>query len=112
MDQEYITVFFFSFFFLGPYPQHMEIHRLEVQSELQLPPYATAAPDPSRVFDLYHSSWHRWILNPPSEAWDRTRNLMVPSWICFRCATTGTPITDFLKRPLFARESRISPAIF
>ena len=31
------------------------------------------------------------ILNPLSEARDRTHNLMVASWIRFRCATMGTP---------------------
>ena len=34
------------------------------------------------------------ILNPLREARDRTRNLMVPIQIHFRCATMGTP--DFL----------------
>ena len=28
--------------FLGPYPWHMEVARLGVESELQLPAYATA----------------------------------------------------------------------
>ena len=36
-------------------------------------------------------SRQRWILNPLSEARDGIRNLMVPSRIRFRCATTGTP---------------------
>ena len=39
----------------------------------------------------------RQILNPLSEVRDRTRNLMVPSWIYFCCATTGTPTRTFLK---------------
>ena len=30
---------------------------------------------------LHHSSWQRWILNPLSEARDRTHSLMVPSQI-------------------------------
>ena len=44
-----------SFFFSGP---HMEVPRLRVQSELQLPAYTTAiaTPDPTRVCDLYHSN--------------------------------------------------------
>ena len=34
--------FFFFFVFLGPYPQHMEVSRLGIESELQLPTYTTA----------------------------------------------------------------------
>ena len=33
---------FFFFCFLGPHLRHMEVPRLEVESELQLPAYATA----------------------------------------------------------------------
>ena len=33
---------FFSFHFLGPHPQHMEVPRLGDESELQLLAYATA----------------------------------------------------------------------
>ena len=56
----------------------MEVPRLGVESELQLPAYATATatPDLSHVFDVYHSSWQCRILNPLSKARDRTRNLM------------------------------------
>ena len=58
----------------GPYPQHMEVPRLGVKSELQLLAYttATATPDPSRICSLYHSSWQCRILNPLSEARDGT----------------------------------------
>ena len=65
------------------YLWHMEVPRLGVQSELQLPAYtrATATPDPSHVCDLYHSSWQCRILNPLSKGRDRTCNLMVPSRI-------------------------------
>ena len=75
----------------------MEVPRLGVESELQLPAYATATPDLSRVFDLHHSSWKHWILNTPSEAGDRTRILMVPNQISFRCATTATPALVLVK---------------
>ena len=47
-------------------------------------------PDPSCVYDLHHSSWQHRILNPLSQARDQTRNLMVPSRICFRCTMMGT----------------------
>ena len=57
---------FFFFFFLGSYPQHMEVPRLDVQSELQLPPCttATATPDLSWICNLRHSSQQCRILNP------------------------------------------------
>ena len=57
------------------------VPRLGVESELQLPAtaIATAAPDPSRVCDPYCSSRQHQILNPLSEARDRTHILMEPS---------------------------------
>ena len=67
----------------------MEVPRLGVKLELQLPAYttATAMQDPSHVFDLHHNSGQRWIPNLPSEARNRTLILMDTSWILFRCAT-------------------------
>ena len=61
---------FFFWSFSGPHPRHMEVPRLGVESELQLPAYttATARSDLSFVFDLCHSSRQHWILNPLSEA--------------------------------------------
>ena len=76
--------FVFIFCFLGLNARHMEVPRLGVESELQLPAYtiATAMPDPSRDCDLHHSSWQLRILNPLSEeVRDRTRILMDPSWV-------------------------------
>ena len=54
-------------------------------------------PDPSHICNLHHSSRQCQILNPLIEARDWTCNLMVPSQICFHCATTGTPIFSFLR---------------
>ena len=56
----------------------MWVIRLGFASQLQPLVYttATAMQDPSRVCDLHHSSQKRWILNPLSEARDRTRVLM------------------------------------
>ena len=47
------SVVFFFLVFLGLYPQHMEVPRLGVESELQLPAYATATaiPDLSYICD-------------------------------------------------------------
>ena len=72
-----------------------------VESELQRQLYTTttAMPDPSCIRDLRCSSERseksekkkqHQILNPLSEARDRTCILIVPSWIRFQCATTGT----------------------
>ena len=84
---------FFSFCLLRLHPGHMEVPRLGVQSELQLPAYAiaTATSDLSHVCDLHHTSWQRQILNPLNEARDWTGNLMVSSQIRFLCTTMGTP---------------------
>ena len=71
----------------------MDVPRLGVKSELQLqlPAYATAPPDLSRIWDLYHRLEQRQILNPLSKARDRTRVLIDTSQIRFLCARTGTP---------------------
>ena len=81
----------------------MEVPRLGVELKLQLAAYARAiaVSDPSHICDLHHSSKQRWILNPLTEARDRTRNLMVPSLIRFHCATTGTPVHVILKSTKF-----------
>ena len=88
-----LFIFQFSFVFLGLHSRHMEVPRLGVQLELWPLSYttATAMPDLSHICDLHHSSWQRQSLNL-IEARDRTRNLMVPSWIHFLCTMTGTLI--------------------
>ena len=57
-----IFLFFFS----------LEVPRLVVESELQLPAYATASAmrDPSQVYDLHHSSQQDWTPNPLSKTGD------------------------------------------
>ena len=103
-EQIHTTFFFFFLFFLlvflGLHPWHMEVSRLGVESELQLPPYttatATATPDLSRICNLHHSSRQRRILNALSKASDRTSNLVVPSWICYPLSHDGgTPIFQY-----------------
>ena len=71
------------FVFLGKHLWHMEVPRLGIKLELQLPVYttATATRDPCHVCDLHYSSQQYWILNPPSEAGDQTRVLMNASWV-------------------------------
>ena len=76
---------FFFFFFLGPHPQHMEVPRLEVES------------DPSRIFNLHHSSWQHQILDPLSEARDRTHILMGSQSDLFPLSHDGNSSTFLLK---------------
>ena len=68
----------FFFFPLWLHLRRMEVPRLEVELELQLPAYTTAiaTPDPSLICNLYHSSWQCRILNPLNEAKDQTHILM------------------------------------
>ena len=83
---------FFVFLFSGPHMQHMEVPRLGVKSELQLPAYtiAIAGSEPHQRSTPQLKQCQ--ILKSLSEARDQTSNLMVPSWIYFRCATTRTPM--------------------
>ena len=69
----------------------MEVPRRGVELELLAYAMATATQDPSHVFDLHHSSWQRWILNPLSQARDQIRVLMDTSCVRYLCATTGAP---------------------
>ena len=74
----------------------MEVPRLGVETELQLPDYftATATQDPSLVCD--HSSQKHRIPDPLSKVKDQTHILMDISQNCFHCTMTGTP-SNFLK---------------
>ena len=89
-----LTLFFF-FVFLGPHPQPMEVPRLGVQSELQVPAYTTATAtttwDQSHVCNLHHSSRPHRILNPLSKARNWTRNLMFLVGFVNHWAIMGTP---------------------
>ena len=66
--------FSFSFSFFFAHPRHMDVSRLGVESEIQLPAYTTATVswDPSHICNLHHSSWQRRILNPLSKARGQT----------------------------------------
>ena len=103
-----LTVFFFVGF-LGPHLWHMEVLRLGVELELQLPACAAARAvrEPSPVFGLHHSSQQRWILNPLSEARDWTCVLMDTSRACYRWATRGTSHNLFFKNGMTSASSQI-----
>ena len=91
---------------LGLNPWHMEVPKPGVKLELQLPTYTsgTATPGLSCVCDLYHSSWQHWILNPLSEARDRTCDLMDTNRIHFCWAMTGTPPLSLLLKVHFPNQ--------
>ena len=77
-------MFILSFFGGGGlHRQHMEVPGLGVKLQLQLPAYTrvTATPALSRVCDLHNSSQQHWILDPLSEARDRTYSLMDTSQV-------------------------------
>ena len=61
----------------------MEVLRLGVELELQLPAYTTvtAMRDPSHICDLPHHLRQRWILDPLSEARDQTHILIDTSQV-------------------------------
>ena len=88
---------FLFLFFLGPHLWHMEVARLGVKSELQLPAYLTATWDPSHICDLHQGSGQCQILNPLSEARDQFCILMDTSWVPYpRLSHTGTPTQQLL----------------
>ena len=87
----FLPPFLLSFFlslpsflsFLRLHLQHMEVPRLAVESELQLPAYSTATAPPglSHICDLCCSLWQCQILNPLSGAGDQTHTLRDASWV-------------------------------
>ena len=86
----FCPLFFFSSF-LRLCLRRMEVSRLEVESEPQLPAYTivTATWDPSCICDLCSSLWQCQILNPLSEIRDWTSSwILVKFLTCW--ATVGT----------------------
>ena len=81
---------FFFICFLGPHPWHMEVPRLGTEWELQLLAYttATATQGSKPRYRPTPQLTAMPILNPLSEARNRTCNLMVASQIRF-CCTSG-----------------------
>ena len=82
--------FFFFLFLLRLHLRHMEVPRLGVKLELQLPAYATARATPalSHVCNHGRSLQQQWILNPLCEAKDQTCILSLLS------QDRNSPVTD------------------
>ena len=78
----------------------MEVPRLGVELELQLPAYttATAIPNLSYICNPHQSLWKRQILNPLSEARDRTCLLMDTSWVLNLLSHNGNSAYLFCKQ--------------
>ena len=91
--------FCFFFCFLEPHPQHVEVPGLGIESELWLLTYTTATEmqDLSHVCDLQQSSQQYQIPDPLGKARGQTHFLMNTSWICFHCASLGTPMPTLLE---------------
>ena len=71
--------------FLWPQVQHMEVPRLGVKLELQLPAHttATAKQNPSRVGDLHCSLQQCQTPHPLNESRDLTHILTDTNWVFF-----------------------------
>ena len=69
--------------FLGLHLRYMEVPRLGVKSELQLPAYGTVIATMGQTcnYNLHHSSQKRQILNPLHQARDQTHVLLDTSWV-------------------------------
>ena len=78
----------------------MKVARLRAKSELQLPAYATATATPhprsNHVYNLYHSSWQRWISYPLSEVRDWSHILMDTSQVLNPLSHNGNSHGYFL----------------
>ena len=60
------------FFFLQPVAYGSFRARGQIRAPAEAYAITTAKSDPSHICDLHHSLWQHWILNPLSEARDRT----------------------------------------
>ena len=85
--------FFFFFFSLGPHPWHVEVPRLGIKWELQLPAYttATATRNLSHICELHCISRQHQIPKPLCKARNQICILMDTSQIRSCCTIMGTP---------------------
>ena len=83
--------FFFCFFRATPAADGSSQARSQIRAALLAYSTALGTQDLSHICDLHHSSWKCWILNPRSEARDRTHILIDTSQVQFPWATMGIP---------------------
>ena len=83
------TFFFFFFFCLFAFSRAAPMAQGGSQARGPIGAIATGLHhshsnrDPTRICNLYHSSWQCRILNTLSEARNQTHVLMDTSWICY-----------------------------
>ena len=90
----------------------MEVPRLGVKLELQLPAYTTATPHLSRICNLRHNFRQHQVLNLLSGARDRTCVVMDPSQDGYHWATTAASGLALLSRLFSHHNSKIQPEAF
>ena len=72
-----MSIFFLSLFMATPTAFRSSWARSWIcAAAANLDATATAMPDPSHIYNLHHSSWQHWILNPMSMARDGTYTLI------------------------------------
>ena len=90
-------MFIYLIIWLHLHLRHMEVPRLGVASELQLPTCATATmPDPRGIYDLHWSLWQCWVLKPLSKARDQTCILTVLCQALNLLSHSGNSPRDFI----------------
>ena len=81
----YLFGVFCCFFFLWLHLNHMDVPRLGVKLELQLPACATTIATwvPSHIYDQHHRLWQCWILHPLSKASEPAMELAFLQTLCY-----------------------------
>ena len=112
-EKEWFQEFTFSFFFFfraAPVAYGSFQARGWIGATTASLTTAAATPDPSFIWDPYHSSQQRWILNPLSEARVRTHNLMDPSWVRWPLSHEGnSQELNFMMFVFFCLSFRTAP---
>ena len=80
LESSFFYLKIYIFFFLGLHLWQMEVPKLGVEAAAA---YTTATPGPSHICNLRYSLQQCWIINPLSEARDRTCIciLMDTTWV-------------------------------
>jgi len=86
----------------------MEIPRLGVELELQLPGYSTATPDMSHICDLCHSLLQCQVLNPLGEARDQSRIFIETIWVLNLLSNNGNSQEIYFNKISSVKDGYIS----